>query len=306
MRTFQHLIPHFGFMILVFGQGIKINILENLYHLVAAFTFGQKFQSIDHTHHVPTQSAAPAMRRLTGFGIAPEHRFAFVPTMTIHLRGRIVGMLTHYNELTGHIFEISSLLLGGNKLMHIFSIIRSAHIQTIQPHLMRINLLVPETAVLRTRMRHQLRKERIHRNFVASLAMTFVHIEKHLAGTNMVDIVVGKFITGDDAFFVDHRVDIMLGVVPETFVACGSSQIHKGQHFDTRSIVPLELSVHFIQISAVGNTLHFAFSHPNRQRFLRIIPQFFRRFFRLTTHQNECRKRQDYIISFHCLRYFLS
>ena len=113
---------------------------------------------------------------------------------------------------------------------------RRRHVDPVRPHLMRIDLLVPEAAVRGARLGHQLRAQRVQHLAIALLLGGVPGFgqqrEQHLAHVHVVQDVLVRLVPFlDDAAVADQPVDVRLDVVEVAAVACPPPDaLEPGQH----------------------------------------------------------------------------
>ena len=108
-------------------------------------------QDIYQRHDVPSFGTPPGLGTATRFGIAPAHRTTLVPSVMVQTV-RFAGMLVHNEELTGDIAPC----FGFGFVGRITGVERRAGEQAVQPHLVFIHLLMPESAFFCPRLLAQL------------------------------------------------------------------------------------------------------------------------------------------------------
>jgi hypothetical protein len=100
---------------------------------------------------------------------------------------------------------------------------RRRHVDAVGPHLMRVDLLVPEAAVRRARLRGELRAQRDQRLAVAlpigGVAGFGAEREQHLAHVDVVEHVVVRVVALDGAARPDQPIDVRLDVFEVAAVA---------------------------------------------------------------------------------------
>src|SRR5690606_9967193 len=107
---------------------------------------------IDKCHAEPPQRTAPEIWRTPGRLVSPSLLAGLIPTMIQQPRLIVTAMPLHQHKLGRNI--VKNLLFTEEPC--IFSIKWLPHIQTVQPHLMRIDLFVPEPSFRRPGMRTEL------------------------------------------------------------------------------------------------------------------------------------------------------
>ena len=96
---------------------------------------------------------------------------------------------------------------------------RRAHVQAVEPHLIRVPLLVPEAAFLGARMLAHLLAQELDGLAVLFVLRLRVEQEQRLAGVDAVDVVLVLVVRADRAVGLDNAVVIGLDVFPVALVA---------------------------------------------------------------------------------------
>src|SRR5437660_3842099 len=122
-------------------------------------------QYIDQSHSVPSDCPAPKVRRLSSPRIGPTLLSGFVPAVIEQARISIARMQVHQRKLFRDVVEICILM----QSLRILRVERLGHVQAIKPHLIGIDLLVPEATVGGTRLRLQLGAPELRRTEVLFL-----------------------------------------------------------------------------------------------------------------------------------------
>ena len=134
------------------------------------------------------------MLRKSGFLITPEYGLAGIIAMTEQFGFRIVHLCPDSTELAADILVAFAVLI----FTGVLSVEHLGHIQTIQPHLVGVNGLVPEIALMGTGLTEQLAIEGINGLAVLFLAALGVDIKKNTALADVVQIIV-LFLEAADA-----------------------------------------------------------------------------------------------------------
>src|SRR5581483_8023148 len=98
----------------------------------------------DQRHRVPADRARPKLWRQTGLRIRPSLLFRFIPTVIEQTGFRVARMRFPPDELPSDIVERTIFVKGRGVL----GIKRLTHVQAVQPHLIGIDFLMPETALV--------------------------------------------------------------------------------------------------------------------------------------------------------------
>src|SRR3989442_12072152 len=100
-------------------------------------------QHVDQSHSVPSDGPAPKVRRLSSPRIGPTLLPGFVPAVIEQARISIARMQVHQRKLLRDVVEICILMLS----LRILRVERLGHLQSVNTHLLKIDLLVAEAAV---------------------------------------------------------------------------------------------------------------------------------------------------------------
>ena len=122
----------------------------------------------------------------------------------------------HQNKLPGYIIKVGVFM----KCCGILGIERLSHVETIEPHLMRIDLFVPEPTVRRSRMRLQLLTKQCGSFPVFFLTCHFVKQQQAATGIDVVEVVLSYVVSANTAVGVDEVVDSFLYETEVTTIAC--------------------------------------------------------------------------------------
>src|SRR2546421_8748140 len=105
--------------------------------------FRKVVESIDERHRVPTDRAGPEIWRQSRLRICPALLFRLIPTVIEKTSFRIARVRFHPDELPCDVIEGRVVVKGSSVLR----VERLAHVQAVEPHLVRINLLMPEATL---------------------------------------------------------------------------------------------------------------------------------------------------------------
>ena len=181
------------------------------------------------------------MGRLPGGLVAPEHFARIVVGVAVKPRRGVIGMRGHDDELIHDVVD-SLLVLAPGEVPHgILGVERLGHVQPVEPHLVRVDLLVPESPVGVAGLRLQLGVERVERHLIAHVSRAVVQFEKGASGTDVVEVVFRLPISQHLSAGTHDRVEITLGIGRELLNAVHPAGIGDGEQFETRGVVPLHL-----------------------------------------------------------------
>ena len=160
-------------------------------------------------------------------------------------------MTSHCNKLIDNI----SIIIHTVVTVSILRIKWLPHIKPIQPHLILINLLVPETAIGITRMRIQLTAQQIQCFLVFLVLSLLVNTEKHLSGIQTVNIIFLQFISFDRAILMNHCISISHSIIKKLLITVCIIYIQHSLKFQAMTVIPLQTGLK-IQLPGFGTTHH--------------------------------------------------
>ena len=203
------------------------------------------------------------MARPQAWGVCP---------MAVEPRSRIERVASDQHELADDVGLQTVELLAFAQLAHgILGIERLGHVESVEPHLVRIGQLVPKSPVVVAGMLLQLTEKRVENLGVTCLARTLGQDEKGSAGADMVEIVL-LFLVGQHRRVGPHDgIVIAPGILVEIGAVVSVGRVDHGQQFKPCRVVPLDFawgdSVERRGRRVAGD---FAFGHPHGQRYGRI------------------------------------
>ncbi len=150
-------------------------------------------QRIHDRHRIPAHSPAPKMQGLSRVWITPALFPAFIPGMNQQPGYGISRLFLHQQELPGNFVKPFRL----SERLGILRKEGGRHIQSIEPHLERINLFVPKSALACSRVSPQLGRKQMRRLLIPRLPGLTKQREKHLALINLIEIILFQHIRSD-------------------------------------------------------------------------------------------------------------
>ena len=123
---------------------------------------GNIFQSIYQSHKPPTDTTSPEIWGMTGFRISPSLTPILIPCMIIKSSLGVISMLMAESELFNSLINPFRMI----EFSSISSHKRRSHIQSIQPHLIRIYFFMPKTSICCTRLFFQLIYQILNSQFI--------------------------------------------------------------------------------------------------------------------------------------------
>src|SRR2546430_12905713 len=163
--------------------------------------FRKVVESIDKRHRIPSDRTRPEIRRQSRLRISPALLFRFIPAVIEQTGFRIARARLHPNELLRDIVEGCVLVKGRGVL----GVERLAHVQAIEPHLVRINLLVPKATLMRARLRLQLFAQQIGSLLVFLLFSYPIERQQKFSFVDIIEVVVVQLVGFDRALSFTNR-----------------------------------------------------------------------------------------------------
>ena len=177
--------------------------------------------------------------------------------MAVEARGRVISLISSHPELEGDVVKVRDRLVELGK----GSIEGFRHVQAVQPHLVGIRLLVPESARLGAGLSVELLTSRQDRFRIADVRRDLVQGNQRPGGTDMVQIVIL------------HPVFVQDTVIPGVHIGVefrdviGARHVQEAAQFQARGIIPLVATFLSVQESGLGSPLDLGAHHPDGIRF---------------------------------------
>ena len=149
------------------------------------------------------------MRRAPGLRVGPRHLPALVPGVIQQPGARVAGVLLHHHDLVHDVVKSGRLIEGAR----IFRVEWPGHIHAVQPHLVGVDLFVPETARPGARLRPELRAQQVHRLLKPFLAGGAVEQEQQPPGIDLVEVVFADPVGQNIPRRGDQRVQVVPDIV---------------------------------------------------------------------------------------------
>ena len=113
------------------------------------------------------------------------------------------------------------------------------HINAVKPHLVRVDKLVPEAAMLGAGLLGKVLCVVLDSKAVLFLSRPFIKLEKHTALVDIVKVVLCNIIADDRAVLTDVVVDKRLGKFKIPLVAGYARYFKKRRYHTAVNVVPL-------------------------------------------------------------------
>ena len=146
-----------------------------------------KFEHIHQCHRIPSHCTSPCMFRLSGHRVRPTLSAAYIARMTIKTIFRIIRMTGTSDKLVDYICIVLRKII----TECILCVERSSHVNSVQPHLVGINLFMPKTTVLITRLSFKLAIKQVERFLIFRILGLLIDTEKDFSGVDTVKTVIG-------------------------------------------------------------------------------------------------------------------
>ena len=143
--------------------------------------------------------------------------------MAVESRCRVVGVSCADHKLTNDVL----IVFGPVVAERIFGIERRTHVDAVQPHLVRVDQLVPESPFLGAWLTGELCTEHVKRFLILDVFRLFVNTEKDFTSVDAVQTQFGGTVGLDASVVVYHRVAVLQGIVVIPLVAVSVIQVEK-------------------------------------------------------------------------------
>ena len=220
-------------------------------------------ERIDDRRREPSERAPPRVRALPRRLVGPYHRLRLVPSVAVEPRLRVVCMARHDCELVRDVIEGRVLRVAFEEARCVARVERTAHVESVEPHLVRVHLLVPEAAFGHARLDRELRELRVDDLPQPLASAKIVHVEGELARVDAVELAVLHSVAEDFAVLSHHAVDVVLRPC-EGFFAQFRTPLRdreRGLEFESVRVLPLRLLA-LVDSARNRIALHLALQHP--------------------------------------------
>ena len=192
-------------------------------------------QHIHHGHHEPAHGPQPEVGAAAGHGVSPVHLAALVVAVVVQAGLFVPHVLFDVHELLVAVDAALHLVKAG-LVLHVEGL---RHIGAIQPHLPRIDVLVPEVALLGAGLGEQLAADGVNGPAVLLIPEDVVQGEQVLALVYVVQVILLGVIGLDGAILLHKEVDEVLGEAQVLLVPGGLVQAQAGRDHAAVDVVPL-------------------------------------------------------------------
>ena len=213
--------------------------------------FRNKIQRIYKCHCIPAHSTSPAMLRLSGDRICPTFLATDVTGMTVKTVLGVISMAGYCNKLIDNILIILYTVVTKS----IFGIERCSHINAIQPHLIGINFLMPETSILIAWMGIELATQQVYSFLIFLIFRLFINTKQEFTRVQTVNVIFMQFISLDASIIVYHCVCVSQRIVEYLFISISIIHIQHSLQFQSMTIVPFQFGLE-IQLPGFWATNH--------------------------------------------------
>ena len=164
------------------------------------------------------------------------------------------------------LFDIHELLVAVDAALHlveaglVLHVERLCHIGAVQPHLPRVDVLVPEVALLGAGLGEQLAADGVDGLAVLLVPVDVVQDEQVLALIHVVQIVLLGVVGLDGAVRLHKVVDELLGKLQILLIAGGLVQAQAGGDHAAINVVPLVglAAAHLLDVHIGASALELA------------------------------------------------
>ena len=205
------------------------------------------------------------MQRTTCHRVGPTLLAADVAGMFEQIRLRVVRMAGGHQELIDHVLISIHFIVA----IGIFGIEGSTHVHAIEPHLVRIDLLVPETSIGIARLSIELASKQVQCFLVLHIFGLFIDAEKDFPRIHTIKAILFQLIFLDGTVVVDHRIGVCQGIVIKLLVAIAIVHVEHGLKLQPMTIIPLQLRLE-IELPRLRPAYHFRLGHTDRPRLVNL------------------------------------
>ena len=194
----------------VCGQARDVLLQQFVQARIAGVRGRQLLEDVHHGHHEPAHAAAPDDRRAAGLRVGPGRVPVLVPRVIEQAGLRVEAVPRGERRLEHRHVVPERRVVEKPAVVHEE---RLAHVDAVDPHLVRVDALVPEAAVGVLRDAVEGLAHGLRRRPVPRVARAFVQEQHEHAGLDVVEVVGAGLVPAEDALFVDVPVDPALDVV---------------------------------------------------------------------------------------------
>ena len=215
-------------------------------------TLGNIIEHIHQRHEPPPDAPSPEIGRSSGLGIRPPLGFALVPRMIIQPCPGIVRVLVADAKLLhGIVYQV-----GTPELRSVARQERRSHVKPVQPHLMRIDQLVPEAPFQRARMAAQLAYQHVHRFLVLPVLGFAVQVEQHFPRIDEIQVIICHLVFPDGSVGIDKGIAPLFHILVILALAGGFPHLqHRATSYALR--IAEEQAFPMVELPRFGETRHF-------------------------------------------------
>ncbi len=166
-------------------------------------------ERIDERHHKPAHAARPELLRIPGLLVGPALLPGLVPTMKEQAGLRIARVPLHQHELFCDVGKCLRMMRDGGVL----GAEGLGHVEAIEPHLIRVALLMPVAAFGVARLPGELAHKECRGGKVAPVEGDAIEQQQLAAKEDVVELLLGGLEGGNRSIRSDELIDCGLDVV---------------------------------------------------------------------------------------------
>ena len=232
----HHLPEHAGLLVLEFVH-ILNGLLEHCHDaaVLVVQLLVHPLQHVHHGYHEPAHGTQPEVGAAAGDGVGPVHLAALVVAVVVQAGFFVPHVLFDVHELLVAVDAALHLVKAG-LVLHVEGL---GHVGAVQPHLPRVDVLVPEIPLFGAGLGGQLAADGLDGLAVLFIPKDIVQGEQVFALIHVIQIVLLGVVGLDGAILLHKGINEALGEVQILLVAGGLVQAQAGRDHAAVDVVPL-------------------------------------------------------------------
>ena len=167
---------------------------------------GHLFEYVNECHCDPSLCSSPCVGCLACGGVGPSLGVAFVPCVAVESGGGVVGVACYGEELVGDV--VPDFGVAVEVLVVVDGVEGLAHEEAVEPHLVGVDLFVPEASFGYSGVVLNLVVECVEGCEVFGVGCAAVGFDEECAVFDLVDVVFGYFVGADCSVGCYEGVDV--------------------------------------------------------------------------------------------------
>ena len=170
-------------------------------------------------------------------------------------------MVRHHQEMVHYVAERTVPLCPALIAAGVLRVERLGHVETIQPHLVRVYGLMPETSFAGARVPGKLLAKGVHRHAVLLLPGPVQELEQRLSRAYVVGGIIAQLVGSDLPVLRDDVIIPLLDIIEYVIPSVALSNVQESLQLQAGSVVPLQFALQAVQVARLGAAGHFAPDH---------------------------------------------